>query len=401
MSADTTSFGVLWPILASLRGGAPPGERMVLESKVLFAGRPRALLVPARDPRRAHAAVAFFITHPLRRAVAHALLLADRLLPHLGLLPRACWEDFPARSLFGAMAVRDPACAVLCGSPGPLQKVTILHTPFGDAPPRVAKVALRQSADEAVAMEEFWLRELNAAPRLAPFVPRLTAAGALSGGRRYVAMSALPGGDSSDAFGPAQRRFLAALAGLSAQVLPWREAPSFRRLRARAASLGALLGNERGLVEAVLAEIERRIGGQPLPACLAHGDFAPWNLRIEAGLLQVFDWEYAQTGANPLQDFFHFHLISRVARGKEFDARALAALLPGAASHGREVFGAASGVDQAAGTLALHYLLDVITFYTEADQCLHTQHPVLRSYLGLLARRDAWLGPLPASEGMA
>jgi hypothetical protein len=333
--------------------------------------------------------------------MAHALLLADRLLPRLSLLPRACWEDFPARSLFGAMTVRDPACAVLCGSPGPLQKVTILHTPHGDAPARVAKVALRESADEAVAIEEFWLRELNAAPRLAPFVPRLTAAGALSGGRRYVAMSALPGNDASDSFGPAHRGFLIALAGVGTSVSPWCDAPSFQRLRARVASLGPLLGDERGLVEAALMEIERRIGGRRLPACPAHGDFAPWNLRIEAGQLRVFDWEYAQAGANPLQDFFHFHLIGRVARGKQFDAFALAALLPAAAAHGREVFGAAGGVDRAAGALALHYLLDVITFYTEADGCLQARHPVLRAYLGLLARRDAWLDALPAIEEAA
>jgi len=295
------------------------------------------------------------------------------------------------------MTMRDPACAVLCGSPGPLQKVTILHTPHDDAPPRVAKVALRESADGAVAIEEFWLRELNAAPRLAPFVPRLTAAGALSGGRRYVAMSALPGTDSSYTFGPAHRRFLAALAGADSGAMPWRDAPSFLTLRARAAALGPLLGDERGLVEAVLVEIERRIGNRTLPACLAHGDFAPWNLRVERGELLVFDWEYAQAGANPLQDFFHFHLISRVARGKQFDAFAMAALLPEAAAHGREIFGAASGVDRAAGALALHYLLDVITFYTDADQGLQARHPVLRAYLGLLARRDAWLETAPAA----
>lgn len=387
MSVAGTFESSVWPLLARLGG---PGQGAALESRVLFAGRPRALLVPARDARGAHAAVSFFVSSPLRRLMGHAMLLADRWLP-LNLLPRVRWEGFPARALFGG-AAREGACAVLCGSPGPLQKVTVLHPPQGDAPARVAKVALRASADAAVAVEERWLRQLNAAPVLAPYVPRLTAAGELAGGRRYVAMDALDGEDAAPVFGEAQRRFLAALAATGCVKLPWAQAPSMRTLLERVRGQAGLYGRWRDVIEASLAEVEGRIGGMVLPACLAHGDFAPWNLRVDGERLRVFDWEYAHAGASPLHDFFHFHLVPEVLRGRELDVAALCSLLPRAAAHGRAVFGAASGVDQAAPALAAQYLLEVVTFYTAADRELKAEHPVLRVYLELLARRGLWMG---------
>lgn len=387
MSVAAAFEANVWPLLARLGG---PGQGAALESRVLFAGRPRALLVPARDARGAHAAVSFFISHPLRRLAGHALLLADRWLP-LALLPRVRWESFPSHALFGG-AAREGACAVLCGSPGPLQKVTVLYPSQGDTPARVAKVALRASADEAVAGEERWLRQLNAAPVLAPYVPRLTAAGALAGGRRYVAMDALEGTDAAPVFGEAQRRFLAALAGAGRTSLPWSQSPSLLRLSARVREQAGLYGRWRGVIEDALAEVEVRIGTKVLPACLVHGDFAPWNLRVDGDRLHVFDWEYAQAGANPLQDFFHFHLIPEALRGSELDAGAICGLLPRAAAHGRAVFGAAGNVDEAAPALAAQYLLEVITFYTEADRELKAAHPVLRAYLELLAQRGLWMG---------
>ena len=44
-----------------------------------------------------------------------------------------------------------------------------------------------------------------------------------------------------------------------------------------------------------------------LPACWVHGDFAPWNIQQQPGQeLMLIDWEDAQRGGLPLQDYFHF-----------------------------------------------------------------------------------------------
>ncbi len=41
-----------------------------------------------------------------------------------------------------------------------------------------------------------------------------------------------------------------------------------------------------------------------------HGDFAPWNLKIQnTGILIAIDWEDAQRNGLPLQDLIHFIFI--------------------------------------------------------------------------------------------
>lgn len=45
-----------------------------------------------------------------------------------------------------------------------------------------------------------------------------------------------------------------------------------------------------------------------LPTALSHGDFAPWNIRVDSatGRLILFDWEQGQTDQFLLWDLFHF-----------------------------------------------------------------------------------------------
>ena len=61
------------------------------------------------------------------------------------------------------------------------------------------------------------------------------------------------------------------------------------------------------LPASVLASLER-VRGQ-VPAVWLHGDFAPWNLLINAmGQLVAFDWEDGQSGGLPVWDVAHFHV---------------------------------------------------------------------------------------------
>jgi hypothetical protein len=385
--------------LLALNSGAASGLAPIFEARVLFAWRRQPLLVPAHNARCAHAAVRFFVGNPLLRGLGHVLLTLDRKMPSAGILPLFRWEDFPAPALFGEDLAAGASYAVLCGSPGPLQKATIICQPRDGLAPRVAKVALKPTADVAVALEERWLHELGHLPQVAAFLPRLTHAGALPGGRRFVAMSALPAAGAASRFGHAHRQFLFAL-GAQGEVHPWADTEAFNRLRERARAVRPMMKAEhRELIDAALHEVEQRIGVCRLPACLAHGDFAPWNVRIQAGRLFAFDWEYAQAGANPLHDFLHFHLMSRLARHRPLGTRFMAPLLSRAGRHADSVFGVRSGVAEAAGALAMHYLLDVITFYVEASRCLDPRHPVLRAYLRLLEQRGQWLSGGASLEG--
>src|SRR5207302_4517261 len=43
-----------------------------------------------------------------------------------------------------------------------------------------------------------------------------------------------------------------------------------------------------------------------------HGDFAPWNIRLEGDKLLVLDWEYGGAGRPPLWDLFQFVIQSAI-----------------------------------------------------------------------------------------
>ena len=54
-----------------------------------------------------------------------------------------------------------------------------------------------------------------------------------------------------------------------------------------------------GAGDALLAEV------QVCPAVM-HGDFAPWNVKVESGRWRVFDWERGELDGVPGWDWFHF-----------------------------------------------------------------------------------------------
>jgi hypothetical protein len=45
-----------------------------------------------------------------------------------------------------------------------------------------------------------------------------------------------------------------------------------------------------------------------VPITIVHGDFAPWNLRLDKGRLGAFDWEYGEPHGLPLMDEIHYRL---------------------------------------------------------------------------------------------
>lgn len=364
--------------------------------KVLYARRSQPLLVPM-DPRGARRALSFFIRNPLLRAWGNALLLLDRLIPHSRLLATVRLERFPARILFGPSNFAQTA--LYCGFPGPLQKLTMYCPGIDGEQPRVVKIALQASADQAIAHEAHWLDKLGDSQLTSEYLPQLLGQGTLPCGRRYLTMLALPKGHRVMQFSDLHRNFLKVLARRHMSVKPWRESVPYIRLKRRMAAILPLIEPHHKIVmQSALNEVDSLIGTQALPACLVHSDFTPWNLGIADGRLFVFDWEYAEATGNPLQDFLHFHLMPRALQRWPMRAALMPWLVADAAAHGKEVFGNESGVGEASGALVLHYLLDTVTFYTEASGYLDPKHPVVRAYMRLLESRESWM-PRPVFEG--
>lgn len=374
---------------------------------ILCAGRTQLLLVPAEDLRAAMEAINFFIGRRLLRVWLRARLLLESCRPRARRLARIELQWFPAETIFNDgdqpdCAARHRSLALLYGSPGPLQKVVLLRMGQAVEDMRVAKLALRASADHSIERESYWLSILNRSPATAPFVPRLLRSGALACGRRFIVMNALPKGRPGQRYDARHRNFLAALGASGRTIAPWAVSVPTLRLQVRCRALSPSLEIAwRSLFEETLRDIDLKIGSLSLPACLAHGDFAPWNIRVANGRLFVFDWEYAQECASPLHDYLHFHLISHIAAKGLPDLRFVQRLLARAADHGDALFGADSGVGRACGALLAHYLLDTVSFYAHESGYLDTDHHILRPYLRLLAERAAWLRPEPSRSTFA
>ena len=58
----------------------------------------------------------------------------------------------------------------------------------------------------------------------------------------------------------------------------------------------------------ILADLMPSLEQLSVPVTIVHGDFAPWNLRIDGGAISAFDWEYAQLSGLPLLDEIHYRL---------------------------------------------------------------------------------------------
>lgn len=372
--------------LESLEDTQSPSRRTAW--KVLYAWRSQPLLV-APELHAARHAIGFFVRNPLLKLWGRTALLVDNWLPQLGLLPTLRLNAFP-QSLAGKDGGHCPA--LYFGNPGPLQKLTLFCPSHDGELDKVTKVALNKSANPAIVREAHWLGLLGDLPEIAPFLPRLLSEGTMSCGLSYLSMQALPKGISSRHFDRRHRHFLRLLAAYRPEPMPWSMSGAQLRLRERMQQALPLMDSQyQELLQGAMSEVERELGPQWLPTCLLHSDFAPWNVRLDEQHLYVFDWEYAEESGNPIQDFLHFHLIQRVLRRWPMGPGGMPALLAEVASYARDVFGEESGVAEACGPLALHYLLDTLTFYTTVSGYLAPRHPVVHAYLELLRKRTEWM----------
>ncbi len=253
-----------------------------------------------------HQSLEFLFTHwsPYRlssRLKWQAIRAAQRV-GALPFLPQAEAVDLPHAENIDWQAVgwrrsRPPTPVIYIGSPGPRRKAVIhlvdRHSGLCGA---IVKVALTDSARDAIVREAQVLAALGSEHY--PYAPRLLC---LDRERGIASQDFLPGTQGVRRFVPEYRNLLQSLmlpdesTSLADHVAPWREEPL--EFFPEAADL-AVLGS-------ALSELS---DARPLPACWGHGDFAPWNIRHRKnGAAALVDWESAERGALPLQDFYHFH----------------------------------------------------------------------------------------------
>ena len=186
------------------------------------------------------------------------------------------------------------------------------------------KVPLSDVATERVRHEAAILERLWNFPGLRPHIPRLFYSGTWHG-TYLLFQSPLDGEPSPANFSSVHERFLRALQDIHGILKPGARlvqevAAKWEKAAVRLPSLWQELGEE------ALQRSTRCLRGRILRCGPAHGDFAPWNMRIQRDGLLLFDWESADWEAPHGWDNFHFHVQTASSlgtkNGRSFLARA-------------------------------------------------------------------------------
>jgi len=166
------------------------------------------------------------------------------------------------------------------------------------------KLPLTDAAVERVRHEAETLNHLCSFPALRSHIPRVLYSGEWGDGT-ILFQSGGPPQPGHVRFTRQCEQFLQLLWGIRTSEKPghalWEEvAARWRKAEPSLASGWQALG------EATLARAKRELDGVMVLCGAAHGDFAPWNMRVGDGGIYVFDWEFASWEAPTLWDIFHF-----------------------------------------------------------------------------------------------
>jgi len=251
-----------------------------------------------------------------------------------------------------ADGVGDSRYSVQAGVPGGGQKLIVREwgPTVGEAFWKLGPAGLPAQLVDAEAEALSWLKKHKECAHLAPAL-------LASGSERevsWIKMSAMAGTRPDNTMGPVVEDILSTLAATKRQVQRVQDSRWFANLGVR---LDAIEAGAPALVRdcrLALDAVQRELGDAPLEFWPSHGDFTPWNTRVESGTLRAFDWEFFDSSRPALFDWFHWILQTGVlvahqdTRDLQADLRAATRLLSAEREHTREA-------------LLQLYLVDVLT----------------------------------------
>ena len=114
-------------------------------------------------------------------------------------------------------------------------------------------------------------------------------------------------------WGALQEDFLKRLYDATARELAWEESDVAQALRDLRGHVDWLpVGVDGDVVAQRIDAVMERMVGKRVMYGAYHGDFTPWNMFVEGGVLFVFDWEYAGRTYPMGLDRYHFWMQSAV-----------------------------------------------------------------------------------------
>jgi thiamine kinase-like enzyme len=200
----------------------------------------------------------------------------------------------------------EPTFAMSLGFGGNFRKLAVqVMRPNGEILGYI-KLPLTEAATERVRHEAAILERLwNFAP-LHPHIPKVLYASEWADGF-LLFQSTGPRRPGPVKFGRLHEVFLRTLWGVYRAEKPGRTL--VEEVAARWQKAVSLMDAELPqLGKRALERASRELGGLMIPCGILHGDFAPWNTRVEPERLFVFDWESAASDAPILWDMFHFRV---------------------------------------------------------------------------------------------
>ena len=232
-----------------------------------------------------------------RWGVAPAMLPPDNF--YVRCIANLDWREF------GWRHKADPEPLVYLGTPGPRRKAVVhLIDPASHHCELVVKVPIAEGAKQAIRHEAQSLLQLeregfSAAPRLV----------ALDEAAGIASQTVLAGSRAPLKYTRETALLLQSLERpgecLNSQAVTLSLETKLRRLELAAAD-----------APPIRQAIERISDNGDVPAVRIHGDFAPWNIKLQNGTAALLDWESSEARGLPLHDAYHFVHIARCLFGK-------------------------------------------------------------------------------------
>jgi hypothetical protein len=298
-------------------------------------------------------------------------------------------EDAKARVVFGRPCARHVNEAPFAR---PYRKQHALLISTRGACLGLAKIALEPAADELLAREAQWLRELEDVRELEGQVPRVLEEGRNGDGRRYLVSSVSPLAGETRALAEGHVRFLAALGRARFRASDFELSGCCETLQRAMRRLEPCAGREdmATLQEAYL-ECEAALLYWTGPYVVSQGDFAPWNIRVAGERLFVLDWENAHAHASPLDDVLHYLVVPRMLKRNPLGICVLQSAMRRAREFALAIYREWPWREPVVGALTLVYLLGAVVRHALARGRLDRSHPMVGSYWRLIERRALWM----------
>ena len=279
------------------------GEMASRELRVIYKSGDALLALPG-STRAALACLSLYPAQTARARLARGLLsFLIRFRVRTGMRPtrlelarRAPFTRFLSE-VAGETGEQLPEFGILAGNPrSPGQRFMILVCAGSGQPSAVIKAGMSKEARSLILKESTFLKEAGGR---APGIPVLrkqfedSRIGAL-------ALDYYPGESPRETCAVEMTRLLSQWVDTTSTI-QIEESGMWRQLKTCPSAKGELTG------------IESKLAGKRVHPVIFHGDFAPWNIRVQPSReWMVLDWERGERVGLPGWDWFHFVIQSAI-----------------------------------------------------------------------------------------